>query len=284
MALATWAELPALSPDDQLLVGALAAERIVGMPAVWTDGAVPWGRFDLVLVRSTWDYHRRLPEFLTWIDRVDRAGRLMNVASTLRWNCRKTYLRDLERWGIPTVPTVWGTEVDSATPALRDHGWDRAVIKPAVSANADRTFLLRASDKEENEAIFQRLRREGEVLLQPYLASVDGRGERSLVFFEGEFSHAVLRSPRLTPGSPIAEGEPTAVSPAELDLGRRAIGRIDPTPLYGRVDLVESADQAPLLLELELIEPFLYLASAPGASGQLVRAIRQKLSDGTRGL
>lgn len=276
--LATWSELPALSPDDQRLGEALATEGIAAVPGVWTDPSVRWESFELVVIRSTWDYHRRLPEFLRWVDRVSSSTRLFNVASTIRWNCRKTYLRDLAAAGVPTVPTAWGSEISEAVPELRRRGWDPAVVKPAVSANADRTYRVTLADASRTETIFHELRQDGEVLLQPYVSAVDGPGEHSLVFFDGRLSHAVVRAPRLAPGSTLVEGTPIAFTEAEAEVGRRALATVEPPPLYARVDLVNGPTGRPWLAELELIEPYLYFASAPGSADALARAIRGRLS------
>jgi glutathione synthase/RimK-type ligase-like ATP-grasp enzyme len=241
---------------------------------VWSDRTVAWEAYDVVVLRSTWDYHRRIAEFLEWVDLVSSRTRLFNPAPVVRWNSHKSYLRDLGRAGVPTVPTVWGSEVSSATEALRARGWTRAVLKPAVSANAENTHLLEVGRPQANEAVFRRLREGGEVLLQPYMEAVDGPGERSLVFLDGTYSHAALRSPQLSPGSSLRNGQPVEPSSAELDVGRRALATVRPLPLYGRVDLVADAAGKPCVMELEVIEPFLYLAAGPGSPERLARAIR----------
>jgi glutathione synthase/RimK-type ligase-like ATP-grasp enzyme len=276
--LATWSELPDLCADDRLLLDALASDGIPARPAVWNDTALRWERFGLVVLRSTWDYHRRLAEFLGWVDRVAGRTRLLNDPRTVRWNSHKTYLRELERSGIPIVPTVWGSELDSVTDTLEERGWERGVLKPAVSASGEGAHLLRLGDRASNEAAFRELLAKGEVLLQPYLAAVNDPGERSLVFLDGAYSHAVLRAPRFLPGSPLREGAPVEPLDLEREVAVRALAVVEPRPLYARVDLVTGSDGSPRLMELELIEPLLFLGTSPGAAGRLARAIAQRLA------
>lgn len=275
--LVTSAAFPDLYPDDRLLLEALRSEGVNPEPVIWSDPTVRWERYDAVVLRSTWDYHRRIEEFLAWVDRVAGATRLFNGAPTVRWNSRKTYLRDLEHGGVPTVPTVWGSEVASATEALERRGWNEAVLKPAVSANAEEAHRLRREDREANETVFRRLRASGEVLLQPYLPTVEDPGERSLVFLDGRYSHAVLRSPRLARDSRLRDGEPVVPTRHERDAAVRALAAVCPLPLYARVDLVADPSGAPRVMELELIEPLLYLATSPGSPARLASALRRRL-------
>ncbi len=276
VAFATWERLPGLDPDDRLLVAALQALGVSVRPAVWSDPGVRWDTFDLVLLRSTWDYHRRVGEFLAWIDRVAAQARLLNVATTVRWNADKHYLDDLGRAGVPVVPTAWGSEVPSATAHLRRQGWSRGVMKPAISADGYETYAFDDRDEAATERRFARLKAAGEVMLQPYLAAVDGPGERSLVFFEGEYSHAALRAPKLSPGSALREGARVTPTAVELDVARRALATVHPTPLYARADLVPGPS-GPCVLELELIEPTLYLGTHPESAERLASAIVRRL-------
>jgi glutathione synthase/RimK-type ligase-like ATP-grasp enzyme len=278
VALVTWSGLPDLDPDDRHLVRGLAGEGITAVPAVWSAPAVRWEDFDLAVLRSTWDYHRRIEEFLRWVGTVSERTLLLNDPATVRWNSHKSYLRDLEAAGIPIVPTVWGRSVLSATGVLRAQGWERGVMKPAVSADGYETSVFTAATEPENERRFARLRGRGEVMLQPYLPAVDGPGERSLVFFDGVYSHTALRAPKLSTGSGLREGASVEPTEAERQIAERAVTTVRPVPLYGRVDLVQGPS-GPCVMELELIEPTLYLGTRDGSAARLASAIRRRLDD-----
>ncbi|HTT16827.1 MAG TPA: hypothetical protein VMH49_05680 [Thermoplasmata archaeon] len=274
VALATWAGLPNLGPDDRRLADALTALGAEAVPCVWNDPRVAWGDFDLVVVRSTWDYHRHLRAFLAWTRRVARSTRLCNDVATIGWNARKTYLRALEREGLPIIPTRWIGRVGELTGLPKDGTWRRVVLKPVVGASAEGAVVFEKADQEGARGHFRRLRRHGLVMAQPYLETVEHRGERSLVFLDGRFSHAVLRKASLATRGGPRDGAPVRVSDAELRLARRVVRHLPRRPLYARVDMVDRLpDGAPALMEVELIEPLLYLARSPDAAGVLARAI-----------
>jgi len=274
--LVTWEGLPLLSPDDHQLVESLSRRGVHAGPLVWSDPTVAWAEYDLVVVRSTWDYHRRIAEFLAWLARVDRLTRVFNPARTIRWNSDKTYLRDLDRAGVPTVPTVWGSQVRSVAEALRARGWDRAVLKPSVSANAEGTSLASRETEASNEDAFLRLRGRGEVLIQPYMPGVDDPGEHSLVFLDGRYSHAAVRRPALSPGSVLQDGLPVHPTSAERETAEAAVSATPTPTLYARVDLVADRDGRPHVNELEAIEPALYLGSDPGSADRFASAILRR--------
>ncbi|GAA2732105.1 hypothetical protein [Actinocorallia aurantiaca] len=278
IAIATFAGLPDGDEDFPVLREALAVHGHTAEPVVWDSGA-DWTAFDLVVVRNTWDYILRLEEFLAW---ADGTGNLANRADVLRWNTDKRYLRDLAAAGVPVVPTLWDPD--------ELPGWPEYVIKPAVSAGSRDTARWSAGESAPARAHLDRLRAEGRtVMVQPYLDAVDSAGETALVFFDGEFSHAVRKAPILAPGSGVqeiitAEKDereqivPRDPSPAELALARDVLAAAPPDLLYARVDLLPGPDGSPVLLELELSEPSLFLGRAPGSAGRLAAAIARRLS------
>jgi glutathione synthase/RimK-type ligase-like ATP-grasp enzyme len=278
VALVTWEGAPGVDADDVPLVGALAGRGHRALAAVWSDPAVDWSSFDLIVIRSAWDYHRRVVEFRKWIDRPEVANRLWNRSATVRWNSDKTYLRDLETRGVAIVPTVWTSAVTSVDEALRTRGWDRAVIKPSVSADGENTHLLDASNRGDHERLYSELRSRGEVLLQPFVEAVVNEGERSLVFLDGAYSHAALRPSRLVPAPNLRGGAPVVPSLAQIEVARHALGAVDEPTLYARVDLVTDGEGVPRLMELELIEPTLFLRSAPMAVERFAAAIDRRSS------
>ncbi len=275
VALATWEGLPLLGPDDRLLQAALGDAGADGRPAVWSSETVDWGSFDAVVVRSTWDYHRRLPEFLRWVDRIERSSRLYNAPRTVRWNSHKGYLLELEARGVPVVPTILVRRGENARELPRDRGWEEIVVKPAVSASGEGACRIPAGRRQELEV--ERLARAGDVLVQPFLRSVETTGEHSLVYLDGVFSHAVRRPSLLTATSRWSDGEAHVPLPDELKVAAQLLGEIRPRPLYARVDLVERDGAGPGLMELELIEPLLYLATKNGAARALSNALLDDL-------
>jgi hypothetical protein len=248
---------------------------------VWNDVAVRWSLFDRVVIRSCWDYHLRLAQFLAWLDRVeaDRV-QLWNPPPLIRFNAHKSYLKELKAAGLPVVPTAWlerGSTFDLGR-LLQDRGWPEAVVKPAVSASAFRTWRVSAQEAASGDSYraFRELVAESDVLVQPFLREIEQEGEWSFVFLGGEFSHAVLKRPAVGDfrvqteygGSVLTEPPPSsAISDAQ------AVARYFRDPwAYARIDAV-LAEGALTLMEVELIEPYLFLGSHPMAAVRLADAI-----------
>lgn len=271
IALATAAEFPDLDEDAPALLGALAAQGLDASAAVWSDDGVDWSSYALVVVRSCWDYQERHDEFLAWARRVEAVTTLANSGDVLAWNTTKTYLRALSDAGLPVVPTDWLDPGDVfVVPEVGEY-----VVKPAVSAGSRDTNRYLAGDHDElAEAHAQGLLGAGRtVMVQPYLAQVDTHGETALFFFGGEFSHAVRKGPLLTPAMEPVSGaykeetiEPREPSGAEREAAEQvldALAAVAPASreqlVYARVDLVPGPDGEPVLLELELAEPSMFL-------------------------
>jgi hypothetical protein len=229
----------------------------------WRRCAVAWDQFDSVVIRSAWDYHHAHNEFLTVLRQIQDAGaHLENSLALVQWNINKTYLRDLERRGVPIVPTAWGSElgpVDERT-ILGRLGGDEIVLKPVVSANAEHTYRLRRGSAAWAEAANAFAHRE--YLAQPFVQQIVTEGEFSLFYFNGEQSHAILKKPKGKDFRVQEEHggriEALAASGELLQAGEQVMAAIGPTPLYARVDLVHLPDGTFHLMELELIEPSLY--------------------------
>jgi glutathione synthase/RimK-type ligase-like ATP-grasp enzyme len=270
IAIATCDEYAGLKADDDLLLEALRARGSEAQSVVWDDEGADWSGFDGCLVRSTWDYNRKYDEFLAWVRQADAQTALHNPAELIAWNSDKTYLRELGERGVSTIPTAWigrGSEVDLEE-VLAARGWEEAVVKPAVDLGAKNLHRVRAGSGE-GQAALEAVLEQHEAMVQPFLPSLEEQGELSLIYIAGELSHAVRKRP--------AEGDfrvqsiwGGSVSPAQPDgeaveLAERALALIDPAPLYARADLVEGPDGAICLIELELIEPNLYLTEHPSA-------------------
>jgi len=280
VAFATCRELPELVAEEVAVREPLAALGITLEAAAWDDPGIDWSVFDLVVLRSTWNYVGRRDEFVAWARAVPR---LANPADVVAWNTDKRYLRDLVAAGVPVIPTTWVGPADEWSPP--DTGqW---VIKPAVSAGSLDTGRYDGADPSHQElatAHVGRLQAAGRwVMVQPYLPAVDSDGETALLFFGGAFSHAVRKGPLLVgPDLGQNEGlfrleEMTAREPSavQLEVSRRVLAAVpgEPALLYARVDLIPGPDGAPLLIELELTEPSLFLDHSAGARQRLATAI-----------
>ena len=273
VALATFSGYPELYADDVELLAPLAALAVDAVPAVWDDAAVAWASYDLVVVRSTWDYTARREDFLAWAEGVPR---LLNPPEVLRWNTDKRYLAELASAGVPVVPTTFVGPAESYEVPAYEH-----VVKPSVSAGARDTVRFAAG--EDSSVHASALLAAGRtVMVQPYQAAVDEAGETAVLMFDGGLSHAARKAPVLVPS--LADPDAVSItareaSPGELEVARAALEAVpwEQPLLYARVDLVPGADGRPVLMELEVTEPSLFLRQAPGAAERFAEAIRRRL-------
>jgi glutathione synthase/RimK-type ligase-like ATP-grasp enzyme len=266
----------AIVPDDALAAGRLRALgwEVVAVP--WRQPAVDWRAFDLVVIRSTWDYHLAPDAYLAVLATVAGQTRLANPFDMVSWNSRKTYLKDLAARGVPIVPTVYrdrGVDADVAG-LFRDLKTDALILKPVVGASASGTRLLRCGDRTSPASSLN----DEQHLIQPLVRSVLTEGEYSVFFFGGRYSHTVLKTPGRGDFRVQEEhGGRTVPAPPDLRLleaAERAMEALESRPLYARVDLVRAPDgEAFWLMELELIEPVLYLGMDIGAPERLACAI-----------
>lgn len=285
VALATYAVAPNLAPDDRLLIPALERVGVDGVPAVWSDRSVAWRDFDAVVLRSCWDYHLRSDEFLRWLRALegDRV-RVWNPVPTLRWNSDKRYLLDLARRGVATIPTMIAVRghPNSVESIAAAEGWTRFVIKPAISASGYETYALNSPLDAASRAEIANVSAIGDVLVQPFADEVADSGELSLVFFDGAFSHAAIKRARRGEFRVQTEHggsvNPTTADPRLVAQANEIIQSLDEVPLYARVDGIARGD-AFLLMELELIEPNVFLSHAPDAADRFAAAIHRRLAE-----
>lgn len=253
-------------PEEPLLVSALSRLGVAADGAAW-DSDTDWAAYDLVVVRSTWDYLDRYDDFLAWAASVPR---LANPVEVLRWNTDKRYLGRLAGLGVPVVPTTYADAAWIPPPG-------EFVVKPTVSAGARDTARYGPADALAAQQHVQRLLMAGRgVLVQPYLPAVEAAGETSLLYVDGVFSHggrkgAVLGGAQALPPDRVEIGprEPTA---AEREVAERVLAAVSKPLLYARVDLLPGPD-GPLLLELELTEPYFFLGTSDGAADRFAAAI-----------
>lgn len=283
VALVSATEARLLDSDLDLLVRALGDRGVLAEIVDWDDD-VDWSRFSVAVLRSTWDYHRRLTEFLDWVDQVTTLTQLHNPVNVVRWNVDKRYLTELAEAGIPIIPTHWVTR-DADLEALDSHVLaGDIVVKPTVSAGANDTVRHRGNAQATRAHISALLAAGKNVMVQPYQRFIDERGETGLVYLDGVYSHAFRKAAILAGDSHDENGlyveekiTPRTASPEERALGDKVMSfvtsKFGSAPLYARVDVVRGSAGTPVLMELELVEPSLFLHVADQSAERAAAAI-----------
>ncbi len=270
--IATCAALPEVDNDAAPLAAALAAAGIAAPVLAWDDPSVDWDAPIPTLLRSTWNYALDPPAFLAWIDRASRAAPLWNPPHVVRANVHKRYLLELAARGVATAATTL-VERGGAAAAVIPAG--KIVIKPEVGAGS-----LGAKVFEDDDAAARAHLREltacGAALIQPYIASVDDYGERSLIWVDGAITHAIRKTPRFA-GDPERVDGPMAIADDERAVAIAAVAPFAADILYARIDLARDPAGRPLVMELEMIEPSLFFTYGPEALDRLVRRLRELL-------
>lgn len=307
VALVTAREALALDEDMPPLRDALEALGADVTTPAWDDPGVDWPGFDVAVIRSTWDYMDRLPEFLAWTERCAAATLLCNAPALVKWNTDKHYLLDLAHAGVPVVPTRFAEAGETAGEVVATFlaggpralsvgeacAFDEFVVKPAVGVGSRDAARFRCQDPARAIEHLGRLLGSGRAaLLQPYLARVDEVGETALMHFDGRFSHAIRKAALLRPEGTLVSGlfAPEKISarepgPDELAVAAAAWAAVaERQPLYARVDLLRDMAGRPVVLELEMTEPSLFFPFAPGSADAFARAIlRRGLTPPARG-
>jgi glutathione synthase/RimK-type ligase-like ATP-grasp enzyme len=278
VALASCMTLPEPDADLAPLLSAVRAAGLTAEVLAWDDPGADFASARLTLLRSTWNYSERPAEFLAWIDRVAASTALWNGPETVRWNAHKSYLLDLDARGVPVVPThlIRRGATTTLAEVTRERGWSDVVVKPAVSGGSRATVRVTAAARERGEAHLRSLAAREDVLVQPYLASVEGHGERAIVWIDGEPTHAVRKSPRFL-GDAESVSSAVPIEEDEAALARRAVAAAPGPLLYARVDVARDAAGAPRVMELELIEPSLFFLQMPSALERYVAAVERRL-------
>jgi glutathione synthase/RimK-type ligase-like ATP-grasp enzyme len=265
--------------EDELLSEALASLGWSTVRLDWSRPDIDWSKYRLAVFRTTWDYFDRFDEFTRWFAHVQTQTKLCNAANIVRWNMDKHYLADLERQGIPVVRTRYLERGSTITlrELLEETGWREAVVKPCVSGAARHTYRIDASKVDTVEPIVRGLLENEAFLLQPFQADIVGKGEITLMVFGGEYTHAVRKVAKAGDfrvqddfGGTVHDYTP---SDAEVELAQRAVRACEPLPAYGRVDMVRDNEGRLAIMELELIEPELWMRKHPPSARALARAI-----------
>ncbi|WP_299124599.1 hypothetical protein [uncultured Winogradskyella sp.] len=269
--------------EDALVVNTLKAEGLNVDRKAWDDSTFDWSTTKAILFRSTWDYFDRFDEFSEWLTTVSKQTQLINSERLIRWNIDKHYLQDIQKNGVHIAETVF-IEVGSSKTLKDLHtetGWKETVVKPCVSGAARHTYKLNQENLDKHEAVFKTLIANEAMMLQPFQTNIVTEGEVSMMVFNGQFTHAILKKAKAGDfrvqddfGGSVYDYIPTE---AEIQFAIHAVNACDELPLYARVDIFNDNNGKIALAELELIEPELWFRHHPEAANVLAKAIKEKL-------
>lgn len=270
--------------DDELAIAPLAERGYAVETIPWDRPDVNWSDYEIAVIRSTWDYQRHAEQFLATLADIERRTRLENPLDIVRWNMRKTYVRDLEASAVPVLPTLWRDRLHAGglEDAFDELGHDEAVIKPVMSGNAEGAYRLDRERIAAHGDAIERYFADRPLMLQPFQQAILTEGEYSLFYLNGEYSHCVQKVPK--PGDYRVQeehgGDIRAVPGPDDELlgaGAAAMAAIGVPLLYARADFVRCDDSVFRVMELELVEPALYLRMDPGAPTRFANAIVERL-------
>ena len=279
LALITWSGLPEGAESERLMLPYLAAANVETEIVDWRSTDCDFSRFDLIVLRSCWDYHLRVAEFIGWLQRVARTTPVLNPVDTVLWNHNKLYLQEVEALGIDVAPTVFikgsGPIAPSRWQEIRS--WKKSVVKPAVSASAHKTWLFDSVAVPDEDELKSKM--EGEAfLIQQFIPEIETQGEISFIYIDGAYSHAVLKRPaagdfrvQKEHGGSMELFHPDSALLAQANEIVPKLAQVRDS-LYCRIDAV-ARDGKLVLMELELIEPELFLGLAEGAAERFAKAI-----------
>ena len=273
---ATCVAIPEPDQDEAVLADALDRAGVRHALLGWDDPAVDWDAPIPTVLRSTWNYSRHIAKFEAWLRRVAAAAPLVNPLDVVLGNVHKRYLLELAARGVPVVPTTLVTAADGAGVALPA---GRFVIKPEVGGGSWLARAFDGGDAGDTAAArthFATVLATGDALVQPYVASVEDYGERSLVWIDGELSHAIRKAPRFSGDQESTTG-PLPIADDERAVAVAALAPVADRILYGRVDMARDDAGRPMVKELELVEPSLFFARGDGSVERYVAALKRRL-------
>ena len=266
--------------NEDLFVEKALLERGLSVTRIaWDDKDFTWKDTKFAVFRSTWDYFNRIKEFKNWMMFASTQTNFINPVQLIQWNLDKHYLQNLALRNVKIPETEFlepGSEI-SINNIMQDRGWNEVVLKPAIAAAGRHTYRVNSSNLSQHEAIFNRLIQDETMLIQEFHSSVLTGGEVALIYFGGDFSHAVLKKAKAGEfrvqddfGGSVHRYDPTE---EELELGKKAINSCEFLPIYGRVDLIKNSQGEPMVGELELIEPELWFRLFPESVNNFADAI-----------
>lgn len=285
VALVSAAEARHHDTDLPLIVRALGDRGIVADIVDWHDASADWSKYSMAIVRSPWDYHRRYPEFLQWLDVVSSQTTLHNSAEVIRWNTDKTYLAELIDVGIDVIPTRYVSGAEDIVLISNEGMLERdIVVKPTISAGSNNTERHEESPVKAAAHLGQLIDGGMVAMVQPYQRFIDERGETGMLYFNGEFSHAFRKGAILATGENVKNGlfveediSPREPNAQEHELGEAVLefvrNKFGTAPLYARVDVVRGSGGYPVLMELELAEPSLFLHTSADSATRFASAV-----------
>ena len=281
--LVTCREFPGLTEDDQLLIPAFKERKIVAKPVIWNDGPLHPNEYDLLIIRSPWDYYLSTAEYIAWMNKVSAAGyKILNKPEVIKKNLHKSYIKELQRRGVLTADTMFipKKSILKLEEVFERKRFKKIVIKPAISAGAFETHLVAREEAEIFNPVAARILEYADLMIQDYIEEVETEGEYSLIFFNGEFSHAVIK--KAQPGEfrtqPEYGGtiEPVKPSADLIDIAYDINDSLGVDTLYSRVDGIMSKDEFKLI-ELEMFEPRLYFAQNEKSVKRFVEAVIERI-------
>lgn len=266
--------------EDDLLVNFLNEKQLNAGLVIWNDPAVDWQQYDVAIIKSPWDYHDHVTEFFTWLDTISALGvKLFNPAELVKWNSDKHYLKEIAEAGFPVIASVFleqGTQPD-LLPLFEQLNSKKLIIKPCISAGAKNTIVLAIDDVDIQLAVVHQLLKTGDYIVQPFMDEIF-EGEWSYMFFNGVFSHAVLKVPKKgdfrVQGAHGGSSSGQQPEQSHVKSAQALVNEFAKGALYARVDGIISNNELQLM-ELELIEPYLFLDTHPDGFLNYYNALMQ---------
>lgn len=249
--------------EDTELIDFLRGKGLDVVPTIWNDETVDWSKFDVAIIKSPWDYHNHLNEFLDWLDTLEKLGvKVLNPVEVIKWNSDKHYLKDIADKGLPVIPSEYLEKNSTFNNHFFEHfGAEKLVVKPCVSAGAQNTITVSKDNLEERSKEIERLLKDQDYMVQPFVKEIE-HGEWSFLFFNGKYSHCSLKTPKKGDfrvqhyhGGSISYPVPDSL---HIEQAGSYLKSLPQSTLYARVDGVLINDSFHLM-ELELIEPYLFL-------------------------
>lgn len=261
--------------EDELLINAFKSKGHIAIRKDWMDKSANWSEADIIIFRTTWNYYENLGEFMSFIDRLPYTVNVVN-RDYLKWNLDKTYLLELQEKGIniPSTIKIDKGQTKSLMGLMRANNWDIAILKPCMSAAAFNTFKIDSENINEIQKKLDELIQNADFLVQEYIQSITKKGEISMVYFGGEYSHTILKRAKKGDfrvqddfGGTVHDYE---ANQDEIDFGYSVLKTLDSKLAYARIDIVWDNEGNLALSELELIEPELWFRNKPESAAQLV--------------
>jgi len=269
--------------EYQYLKAALEAKGLKVERTYWDNPDYDWSQTKAIVFRTIWDYFERFDEFWPWLQAVQAHTKLVNPMNLIAWNIDKHYLKDLDQWGIPIVPTIF---VDKSHPLplellAKNNNWEAVVVKPAIAGGGYLTYKWTQEEWPKAQLLFEELVGQRDMLVQGFVESITTKGEISLMVFDGIYTHAILKKAKS--GDFRVQDDfggtvhPYQARDSEIALAEKVMALCDPVPAYGRVDIVWDQRGQPMVSELEIIEPELWVRECPESAAYFARGIKRYL-------